>query len=77
MTINSQELPTFNLDVQVLTTEHNPDIDGWTAEALGTRRWGVAGIITALHNSHGLSYEVTHSDDLTVGHYDPTEIESI
>lgn len=56
------------------TAPCTPDGD-WTEEALKSRRWGVSGVITAEHDSHGLCYDVLHDVDGTVGHYDPRELE--
>lgn len=59
----------------VKTTKEDPsDADSWTEKARSRRRWGVRGTVIACHNSHGLCYDVEHSDG-TVGCYNPTELE--
>lgn len=68
--------PTISTGTLVRTVKENPFVTGWTSEARATRQWGVRGRIVTYHDSHGLSYEVKHSDG-SIGHYDPTEIEAI
>jgi len=48
--------------------------DDWTEEALSSRQWGVVGVVTRHHDSHGLTYEVKHPDE-SIGHYEPRELE--
>lgn len=72
--MSTEKWPPIPLGTRVRTTQENPAIDDWTPAALATRQWGVVGEITDFHDSHGLSYEVTHPDN-SIGHYDPTEIE--
>lgn len=50
--------------------------DQYTENALKSRKWGVAGEIVDVHNSHGLCYDVKH-DNGTIGTYDPDEFELI
>lgn len=50
----------------------DPSTD-WIASAHLTRRWGVEGVVTNKHDSHGTTYEVRHG--ATVGHYEPRELE--
>ncbi len=57
---------------KVLTT--TAKVHDWTAEALLKRKWGVRGEIITHHDSHGLCYDVQHSDG-SVGTYDPSEFE--
>lgn len=45
----------------------------WTEEAKRARRFDVDGTVIAMHDSHGLCYEVRH-DDGTVGAYEPREL---
>lgn len=48
-------------------------------EAIARRRWGVLGVITNYHNSHGLYYEVVHDDDIVgaTSGYDPEELDVV
>ena len=48
--------------------------DDWTPEALETRRSGVKGKIVAIHDSHGLCYDVEYDDDHFIGSFEPHEI---
>lgn len=48
--------------------------DDWTEVGWERKRWGVEGIVTGEHNSHGLCYDVTHEDG-TKATYDPLELE--
>ena len=66
--------PPISPGTSVRTTRANPAVTDWTPEALLTRQWGVTGTVLTHHDSHGLSYEVTHADG-SVGHYDPSELE--
>jgi len=45
----------------------------WTQAAKDSRRHNATGEVSAVHDAHGLSYEVRHSDG-TVGHYEPHEL---
>ena len=69
--------PPINVGTEVVTTEANDAVEGWTQEALDSRRWGIAGLVIAQHDSHGLSYEVQHGEDRSIGHYDPSELEVV
>ena len=51
----------------------NPSTD-WTAEARASRRWDIEGVITCVHDSHGLCYEVQHTDDGSIGAYEHDEL---
>ncbi len=67
--------PPIEVGTGVQTTEPNEAVlSDWTPEAIATRRWGVPGVIVDFHDSHGLSYEVEHTHDNSVGHYDPSEL---
>ena len=46
----------------------------WTERGWERKQWGVEGVVTGEHNSHGLCYEVTHEDG-TKACYDPLELE--
>ena len=48
---------------------------GWTAGALASRRWGVEGQVVCHHDAHGLSYEVRHTADGTIGYYEHHELD--
>ena len=47
--------------------------DQYTTEALKLRKWGVTGVVKGHHDSHGLCYDVLHTDG-TIGTYDPDEL---
>lgn len=68
--------PPISPGTSVKTTKENLAVTDWTSEARATRQWGVRGKIVTHHDSHGLSYEVMHSDG-SIGHYDPTELEVV
>ena len=46
----------------------------FVAEARKKRQWGVEGTIQEHHDSHGLFYNIKHSDG-TIGPYEPSEFE--
>jgi hypothetical protein len=71
-----QKWPPISPGTPVRTTLQNTSDKEWTAEARQNRKWGVEGTIITHHSSHGLCYEVRHTDG-TVGAYDPTELEEI
>lgn len=50
----------------------NPDTD-WEAEAMRTRCFGIRGVVTSVHDSHGLCYGVRHNDGV-VSYYSPKEL---
>lgn len=60
---------------RVFTVKPDPkdEATDWLPKALASRRWGVEGAIVTHHDSHGLTYEVRHSDG-TIGHYEPHEL---
>jgi|APSaa5957512576_1039674.scaffolds.fasta_scaffold51546_3 hypothetical protein len=60
----------------VRTTESKADLNGWTAEGVANRRWGVLGVVVAHHDAHGLTYEVRFLDD-SIGFYQQDELEII
>lgn len=68
--------PPISLETLVETTKENHDVTDWMPEARISCRWGVQGRVVAHHDSHGLSYEVRHSDG-TIGHYDPSELKVV
>lgn len=73
-----EEWPPLKPGTRVRTTQINEDMVGeWSDEALASKQWGVTGEIVAHHDSHGLSYEVRHDGDGSIGHYDPSEFEVI
>lgn len=45
----------------------------YTEEGLAGKKWGVEGVVTTHHDSHGLCYDVRHEDG-TMGTYEPAEI---
>jgi hypothetical protein len=61
----------------VLTTKPNLDLrKEWTEEGWKSKKWKVVGVVISEHDSHGLYYEVRHSDG-TIGCYDPSELQLI
>lgn len=58
---------------RVVTVQSDRVSNDWMPEAHIRRKFGVMGVIIAEHNSHGLCYDVKHSDG-TVGCYDPWEL---
>lgn len=64
--------------VEVMTEGPWPDFDpyGWTEEGLRSRRWRIRGTIVAVHDSHGLHYDVRHEDG-SVGYYEHRELDPI
>ncbi len=79
MTLSSEHgestWPPIKPGTEVVTTQPNTALTGWTEAAISSRRWGILGLVINHHDSHGLSYEVKHVDDKSIGHYDPTELE--
>ena len=60
-------------ETSVVTTQANPHLtDEWTVEEKTRRIWGAQGHVIAHHDSHGLCYEIRHSDE-SVGCYDSSE----
>lgn len=62
----------------VITVEPKYILAGdWTEEALQERQYGVPGVIEAVRDSHGLCYEVRHTNDPddSRAFYDPWELE--
>jgi hypothetical protein len=73
----SKKYPPISAGTSVVTTQENPALrDEWTEEAKAGRKWGIHGIVTTHHDSHGLCYEVLQHDG-TVGFYDPSELEEV
>ena len=64
------------IGTRVLTVQRDPAATDWSTEALLSRRWDVEGKVVAVHNAHGLSYEVQHFDDAgpAIGHYEHHEL---
>ncbi len=70
----AEQYPPISQRTRVLTLRENRAIRRqWRPEALLDRRWGVLGRVLNHHDSHGLCYEVTHSDG-KVRYYDPSEL---
>ncbi len=69
-----EKYPPISPGTSVRTTQENPEITDWTKQAKKNRKWGVEGKVVTHHDSHGLCYDVRHSDG-TGGCYDPTELE--
>ena len=68
--------PPIKPGTEVITTQANIDIaDEWTKKAAAQRKWGVVGLVIAHHDSHGLCYDVKHTDG-SIGSYDPSEFET-
>lgn len=64
----------FTVGDDVVTTK---DAGGghWVPEAREHVQWGMRGVVTSVHNSHGLCYRVLHSDkEGTEATYDPDEL---
>jgi len=59
----------------VCTLDVEPKAKDWTPEALANRRFGVLGTIIAIHDSHGLCYDVLHQG--SVGSYEPHELQPL
>lgn len=74
--MNRATYPTRPIGSKVLTVETNCTSDDWTAPALEKRKFNVAGKIVGYHDSHGIIYEVRHTDG-SVGCYDPWELDTI
>lgn len=65
--------PPLDPGTKLKTTEPNLEKRmEWTEEGWASKKWGVEGEILTHHDSHGLCYDVKHSDG-TVGCYDPSE----
>jgi hypothetical protein len=58
----------------VFTVKPENESNDWSDEAKASRKWGEFGLIVNVHNSHGLTYEVRHASDQTIGHYEPNEL---
>lgn len=67
----------FETNEHVRTVEVAKPATDWTSGALKSRRWNVTGRIYAHHDSHGVTYEVRHDDDGSIGHYEPRELRSV
>ena len=74
--MTSEKYPPISAGTLVKTTSSNTPDSEWTSEARTNRKWGVQGKVLTHHDSHGLCYEVKHSDG-TVGAYDPSELEVV
>lgn len=74
--MTTEKYPPISNGTLVKTTSSNTPDSDWTSEALANRRWSVHGKVLTHHDSHGLCYEVRHSDG-TVGAYDPSELEVV
>lgn len=61
---------------KVTTVQVSNPSPNWTAEARARRRFGVHGVVVAIHQSYGLWYSVKHMDDKSIGQYDPHELET-
>jgi hypothetical protein len=69
-----KKYPPIPAGTTVETTQPNMGLrKEWNDEAWEKRQWGVEGIVVTHHDSHGLSYEVRHSDG-SIGFYDPSEL---
>ena len=75
--MTAQNWPPISAGTLVRTTEPNMELrEEWTDEGWAGRKWGVDGRVITHHDSHGLCYEVRHSDG-TMGTYDPSELEVV
>lgn len=72
----TEKYPPISDGTLVKTKSSNTPDSEWTSEARANRKWGVHGRVLTHHDSHGLCYEVRHSDG-TVGAYDPSELEVV
>ena len=69
--------PPISPGTVVMTTQPNLEMrDEWTDEGWASRKWDVWGTVITHHDSHGLCYDVRHSDG-TVGCYDPSEFKVV
>jgi len=66
----------FDEGTKVRTVKPDEESDGWSAEALVSRQWGIEGTVVCHHDSHGFTYEVEHPDG-SIGTYEPRELEEI
>ena len=74
--MTTKKYPPLSPGTLVKTTSSKTPDSEWTAEARANRKWGVQGKVLTHHDSHGLCYEVRHSEG-TVGAYDPSELEVV
>lgn len=73
----SEKCPPINLGTKVKTTQPNLEARrDWEREVASMSQWNVQGVVLAHHDSHGLCYEVRHTDG-KVAFYDPTELEIV
>ena len=71
--MSTKKWPPIDPGTAVKTIQPNWDKrEEWTDDGWTKRKWGVQGVILTHHDSHGLCYDVRHSDG-TVGCYDPSE----
>ena len=72
--MSSEKYPPISHGTRVRTTVPNMALrKEWTDEGLASKKWGVEGDVITHHDSHGLCYDVRHSDG-TDGCYDPSEL---
>jgi hypothetical protein len=70
----TQLIPT---GTRIRTTRPNEVLRGqWSPDVWNRRQWGIEGVVTSRHDSHGICYEIRHPDNST-GVYDPSEIEVV
>ncbi len=60
----------------VVVTTRDAGASDWSAGARDYVRWGVSGVIVAVHDSHGLFYDVKHADDSRAP-YEHAELEAV
>ena len=74
--MTTEKYPPISAGTLVKTTSSNTPDSEWSPAVRVNRKWGVQGKVLTHHDSHGLCYEVRHSDG-TVGTYDPSELEVV
>ena len=73
--MSADKYPPISPGTPVRTTQEDPNsAASWTEEGKKRRKWGVDGKVITHHDSHGLCYDVRHSDG-SQGCYDPTELQ--
>ena len=69
--------PPISPGTVIVTMQPNLEMrDEWTDEGWASRKLGVRGTVITHHDSHGLYYDVRHTDG-TVGCYDPSELKVV
>ena len=64
----------MTLGTLVITSRREEESTDWTEAAKVSRRFPAKGIVCGEHDAHGLTYEVRHHVDGSIGHYEPEEL---